>query len=158
DLDVYVGYPELVSDADNIKVANASCAGETSISFIVGPTLTNSRGCALWRTYAPLKVSYPGSQLDFAVTYLQNNKKPDLVTINLGGNDLGLLFDACHNDVTCAFQGAPAMLATLGANLGTIFSKLRQTGYSGPIVVVTTYATNYADPNQILGFGSINSV
>src|SRR6185369_1915607 len=57
-LDKYMGYPEIVSDALHRKVANASCFGESSGSFLVSGA--PDAGCAQWRAALPLKVPYSG--------------------------------------------------------------------------------------------------
>ena len=74
-LDKYVGYPEIVSDAIHRKVANASCFGESSGSFLVlGAPDT---GCAQWRASLPLYVSYSGTQMQYALDYLQRQPQED---------------------------------------------------------------------------------
>src|SRR6266567_1225883 len=86
DLDKYVGYPEIVSQTLHRKVANASCFGESSESFLVlhAPDI----GCEAWRASLPLHVSYSGTQMQYALDYLQANvKKTDLITIDIGVND-----------------------------------------------------------------------
>ena len=142
-LNNYLGYPELVSDAVHEKVANASCVGESSGSFlsVTAPDV----GCKDWKQKGkPMWVPYTGTQMDYAVAYLRNNPNPKLVTINIGGNDLALLQFQCGGDVTCEAAGIPGLLAAYGANLTTIFSRLRiDAGYKGPIVLLTYYAFDY---------------
>ena len=149
-LDKYVGYPEIVSDALHRKVSNASCFGESSGSFLLlGAPDT---GCAQWRAALPLKASYSGTQMQYALDYLQANlKKTDLITIDIGVNDLGVLLASCNFDLTCAHAGLPGTLATYAQNLAIIFGGIRSAGYTGPIVAVTPYAVNYNDPVQVPG-------
>lgn len=109
------GYPEFVSDSVHRNLANASCPGETSGSFLSLSEL--DLGCKGYRSAYPLFVSYHGTQLDYAVQYLKSNPNPRLVTINIGGNDLGLLQISCKGDPECALAGLPAVLAKYGANL-----------------------------------------
>jgi lysophospholipase L1-like esterase len=156
-LDKYVGYPEVVSDALHRKVANASCFGESSGSFLVlGAPDT---GCALWRASLPLKVSYSGTQMQYALDYLQTNlKKTDLITLDIGVNDLGALLASCNFDLTCASAGLPGTLAAYAQNLATIFGGIRAAGYTGPIVAVTPYAANYNDPVEVSGLLALDSV
>jgi lysophospholipase L1-like esterase len=143
----YHGYPEYVSDALNEKVANASCVGETSTSFLkLGvPDL----GCSEWKAAnLPMYINYTGTQLNYAISYLKTNPNVKLVTINIGGTDLGLVQVACAgnaNPVNCELSALPQTLATYGENLFNIFLKIRGTGYRGPIVLLTYYAFNYAD-------------
>lgn len=156
-LDKYVGYPEIVSDLTHRKVANASCFGESSGSFLVlGAPDT---GCAQWRASLPLYVSYSGTQMQYALDYLQANlKKTDLITIDIGVNDLGVLLASCNFDLTCASSELPSTLAAYAQNLTAIFGGIRATGYTGPIVAVTPYAVNYNDPVEVSGLIALDGV
>jgi lysophospholipase L1-like esterase len=156
-LDKYVGYPEIVSDALHRKVANASCFGESSGSFLVlGAPDT---GCAQWRAILPLKVSYSGTQMQYTLDYLRANvKKTDLITIDIGVNDLGVLLAFCKFDLTCASNGLPGTLAAYAQHLTTIFGGIRAAGYTGPIVAVTPYAVNYNDPVEVSGLIALDGV
>ncbi len=146
DLDNYHGYAELVSDGMHLKVANASCVGESSGSFQVAgaPDL----GCKQWKQAGrPMFVPYTGTQMEYAIAYLRNNPNTKLVTINIGGNDLGLLQQKCGTDLACALAGLPGVYAAYGSNLFSIFSRLRgEAGYRGPIVLLTYYAFDYSNP------------
>jgi len=156
-LDNYHGYPEFVSDAIHRKVANASCFGESSGSFLsaTAPDL----GCHAWKEAGnPLFIPYSGTQMDYAVNYLSNNPNPQFLTINIGGNDLGLLQVNCQFDLTCELAGLPGVLAAYGQNLLTIFTNIKQTGYQGPIVLLTYYAFNYLDPVQVGAFTQLNGI
>jgi lysophospholipase L1-like esterase len=156
-LDKYVGYPEIVSDLTHRKVANASCYGESSGSFLVlgGP----DTGCAQWRAILPLKVTYSGTQMQYALDYLRVDlKKTDLITIDIGVNDLGVLLASCKGVVTCAELGLPATLAAYAQNLTIIFGGIRAAGYTGPIVAVTPYAVNYDDPVEVDGLIALDGV
>jgi lysophospholipase L1-like esterase len=154
----YHGYPEFVSDGIHRKVANASCFGETSGSFLSldAPDL----GCHAWKAAGnPLFISYSGTQMDYAVNYLLNNPNPEFVTINIGGNDLGLLQVECNFDLACEFMRLPTVLGTYGQNMLTIFTNLRVTaGYQGPIVLLTYYVFNYTDPVQVGAFTQLNGI
>ena len=156
-LDKYVGYPEIVSDALHRKVANASCFGESSGSFLVlGAPDT---GCAQWRAALPLKVSYSGTQMQYALAYLQADlKKTDLITIDIGVNDLGVLLASCNYNLTCAYAGLPGTLTAYAQNLAIIFEGIRKAGYTGPIVAVTPYAVNYNDSVEVNGIIALDGV
>jgi lysophospholipase L1-like esterase len=156
DTEAFSGYPDFVSKALHRKVSNASCFGESSASFLtVGAPDT---GCAAWRALFPLQAGYSGSQLQYALDYLAvNAKKTDLITIDLGANDLGVLLAGCLGDLTCAAAGLPAALAAYNANLVTIFSALRSV-YSGPIIAVTAYAANYSNPIELSGLVPLNAI
>jgi hypothetical protein len=122
--------------------------------------------CFPYRHNFPLHVAYTTSQLDFAAAYLRAHPKTHLVTLQLGGNDLNLLLDACgyvqpatQQATVCVFQGLPALLHTVAANLQTIILRLRSAGgYHHQLVTVTYYATNYADPAQVAVIGTLDQV
>ena len=144
----FTGYPEDVGRALGLSVVNAACPGETSASMI--NTRAPSNGCERnaangpgYRPALPLHVSYPGSQLDFAVGYLQQHPDTRLVTIGIGGNDLFRcqeLTDHCRGAVLSQ------TLAATTANLDLILATLRgQAGYQHTLVVVGYYAVNYRD-------------
>jgi lysophospholipase L1-like esterase len=104
-------------------------------------------------------VSYTGTQLDYAVSYLTKNRDTKLVTINIGGNDLGLLQLTCAGDLNCEVLGLPGVLAAYGMNLNRIFSHLRdEARYKGPIVLLTYYVSNYNDPAQVGAFSALNAI
>lgn len=157
DLKDYHGYPEFVSQGTNLKLANASCFGESTGHFL--NLAAQDTGCAAWRAVFPLFADYSGTQMEYALDYLQGNKKVQLVTIDIGANDLGILLAACGGNPTCFENGLPGVLNTYGANLGAIFGRIRfEAGYIGPIVAVTTYARDYTDPAEIGPIAALNGV
>jgi lysophospholipase L1-like esterase len=160
DLKDYHGYPEFVSKGVHLQVANASCFGETSGHFL--SLQAPDTGCALWRSTYPLFADYSGTQMDYAVAYLKESKKVELVTIDLGINDLGVLLNACHGDATCfgaGLVGPTGVLASYGVNLATIFSRIRfEAGYTGPIVAVAIYARDYHDATEVGPITALNGV
>src|SRR5258708_19605397 len=128
DLDKYIGYPEIVSRTVHRKVANASCFGESSGSFLV--LHAPDTGCGAWRASLPLYVSYSGTQMQYALDYLAANiKKTDLITIDIGVNDLGVLLVACHNNLNSAALGFPPTLPPYPQTLTPIFPTIRLTRY-----------------------------
>jgi lysophospholipase L1-like esterase len=151
DTDAYVGYPEDLSK----HVANASCSGETSTSLILGPP---DNGCAAFRSVAPLHITYSGTQLAFAVRFVQTHPTTRLVTIDIGANDLFVLLRTCAGSSSCFAAGFPVMLSTLATNLATIYGSLRAAGFRGDLVALTYYVTNYNDRNAVMVLGAINQV
>src|SRR5712691_11822247 len=117
----FVGYPEALAKLLDADVVNASCPGEASGGFI---SLTSplDNGCRTFRFGTaqrrgfPLHVRYRTAQLDFAVKFLQKNRRTPLVTIDLGANDLFVLQRTCSNVPACVISGLPQTLQTLGAN------------------------------------------
>src|SRR3989441_3605488 len=133
----FVGYPEALAALLDVDVVNASCPGEASGGFIsLSSPLDN--GCRSFRFGTPqtppfpLHEKYKTAQLDFAVKYLRHHRDTQLVTIDLGANDLFVLLRTCQNNPTCVFNGLPQTLHTLGANLGEIYRRIRvDAGYRG---------------------------
>jgi lysophospholipase L1-like esterase len=156
-LTYYSGYPDIVSKETRLKVANASCFGESTGHFL--SLQAPDTGCQAWRDMFRLFADYNGTQMDFAVDYLEASRKAQLITIDIGANDLGVLLQDCFGDPTCFGAGLKAALATYGANLTTIFSRIRyEAHYTGPIVAVTTYAVNYANQSEVVPIAALNDV
>lgn len=156
----FVGYPEVTAAAKSIAVANAACPGETSGSFLDATAPDNGCHSSPFYFSRGLKVDYDGapSQMSYALAYLASAPRVDLITIDLGGNDLLLVQNACGSTNTTCIAGAlPGALTTFATNLGTIFSSIRGAGYAGKIVIVTQYATNYRDPTQLAALTSLNT-
>lgn len=141
-----VGYPDYVASALNVEEVNSSCPGEATGGFISLTGLDNV--CRPYRFVwkLPLHVTYKGTQLAFAESYLRANPRTRLVTIDLGANDFFALEDhICNFDSACIVAGTPQILVDMEANLETIFKHLRATGYSGLIVALTYYSLQYPD-------------
>jgi lysophospholipase L1-like esterase len=144
--DNFLGYPELVGNALRLNATNASCPGETSAGFL---SLTGADyRCRPFRANFPLHVGYISTQLDFALGYLGANRKTRLVTLSLGANDGFLLLAQCQGVQACIEAGLPAALGAVYANLNTILSNLRATGFKGVLMVVNYYSTDYSDAAQ----------
>lgn len=156
DLSQYYGYPQIVAGNLNRTLANASCFGETSTHFL--NLAAEDLGCAGWRSALPLFVSYSGTQMDYAVQHLLTHPQTNLVTIDIGINDLGVLLRDCNGDIPCAQSGAPAVFLQYQADLVAIYSAIRGTGYTGPIVAVTAYAFNYSDPLVTPAIATLNTI
>lgn len=139
----FVGYPDYVSQALRFSTTNASCPGEATGGFISATGADN--GCRSFRASAPLHVSYTGTQLDFATTFLKQHRDTRLVTIGLGANDAFLLESACALDPQCIGNGLPQLLATISANMRTILDALRATHFHGVLMIVNYYSLDYSD-------------
>ena len=145
--DNFIGYPEIVGNALRLDADNASCPGETTAGFLSLTAPDN--GCRPFRSRFPLHESYASTQMDYALAWLGANKrKTRLVTLSLGANDGFLLIAACNNDPTCIQNNLPAALGAVFANMNTILSNLRATGYRGVLMVVNYYSTDYSDAGQ----------
>jgi lysophospholipase L1-like esterase len=149
------GYTDSVAATLELQLTNASCPGESSLSMITGTRPDN--GCQNFRSAFPLHTSYSGSQLAFAVHYLQTHRHTHLVTLQIGGNDLLILVGTCHNDGACIAAGLPAVLATMSAHLATIYSAIRNTAhYHHALVAVPYFAFNYNDKTSVAIAGALD--
>jgi hypothetical protein len=148
----FSGYPTPAARALKESLTNASCPGETSSHFIdlTGP----DNGCGAFRANFPLHVAYSGTQLAFADSFLTSHPTTQLVSINIGANDLFLLEKACGGattpaEIQCIENGLPTMLNTLAANLTIIYSHIRTVdGYHHQLVALTYYSLNYSSANS----------
>ena len=152
DASSFVAYPQVLGSELHLTVANAACPGETSSSMI-DPT-AQSNGCentvvpggTVYRTLYPLHVKYSGSQVDYAVSYLKKHKSVRLVSLMIGAND----FFVCEEttaDHCASLTEQAAVLATVGKNVKTIVSAIRNKAhYGGQIAIVNYYSLNYSIP------------
>lgn len=154
----FVGYPEDVAKDLGFKVSNAACAGETSGSFLQGAAVVDN-GCHSAPGFfdgGNLKVSYGGlpSQLAYMQSYLKKTR-PWLITLDIGGNDILLVENKCGDtDLGCILDTLPTTAADFEANLFTIYGDIRRQ-YSGPLVFVTQYATDYSNLEQLTVLGAL---
>ena len=150
--DNFIGYPDTVAASLKQNLTNASCPGETS-SHLIDVTSPVDNGCGAWRFFYgfPLHAAYSSAQLAFADAFLQSHPKTLVVSLDIGANDVFVLVNSCGGSTTpaeiqCIFTGLPAMLATLSANLDTIYGHIRNLdGYHHKLVALTTYSRDYAD-------------
>ena len=157
----FVGYPEDVAQALHIPVSNASCPGETTASFYIPGAQSNgcenSPGSSVgYRTEFPLHVQYAGTQMLYALRYLATHRNTRLVTIDIGANDLFL----CQ-ETTADKCASPAelqgVLKKIQVNLSIIYALIRDVArYHGPLVALTYYSLDYADPAQVAGTEALN--
>ena len=89
----FPGYPEQLGAELHLQAANAACPGETSSSLINASAISNGCENTLGKTAGryrgtyPLHVSYKGSQLAFALSYLHAHHNVTLVSLMIGAND-----------------------------------------------------------------------
>jgi lysophospholipase L1-like esterase len=156
----FVGYPEDIGAALGLKVANASCPGETSASLVAKGALSN--GCENrpgssvgYRTAFPLHVRYQGTQLAYAVHYLRNHRNTELVTLMIGANDAFICESLTSDD--CASE-IGAVAAKISANVRTILTAVRdKAGYDGQIVIVNYYSLDYRSATANAGSQVLNA-
>lgn len=164
----YIGYPKLIAGAFDLSLSNASCPGETTNTF-VGNFAAVYDGSAYYPGFscAPSKdqvlVPYNGStvtltffvpynsntpdQLAYASSFLKQNPNTDLVTIDVGLNDVGLVQFECANDASACPEELETALGTVHANLSTIFSTLRAADPGGAIIALDAFSFNYSPSN-----------
>jgi lysophospholipase L1-like esterase len=154
---VFVGYPDIVAQRLGMQLTNASCPGETTGGFISTTNGADFR-CLGYRTFFPLHVSYPGAQLAFALSFLASHPNTQLVTMDIGANDVfKLQSDVCHGNLTCINAGLPAVLFGIDANLRFIFGELRNVAhYQGMIVTLSYYGLTYDAAGQA-GTNALNA-
>jgi lysophospholipase L1-like esterase len=156
------GYPEDVAQALRIRVWNASCPGETTASMLTTGVVSN--GCENspgsptgYRTQFPLHVQYQGTQMDYALKYLAVHQHTQLVTIDIGANDVFLCQETTADHCTSPAE-LGAALQQIAANLTAIYTQIRDVAnYQGPLVALTYYSLSYSDPTQVAGTKLLDS-
>jgi lysophospholipase L1-like esterase len=141
--DNFVGYPDYVAPALGFQEANAHCPGEATSGFISSTGADN--GCRPYKAAFPLHVSYTGTQLDFATSFLTAHPNTGLVTLQIGANDAFILERNCAGDATCIGAGLPALLTQIATNVDTILRDLKATRFHGVLMVVNYYSLDYSD-------------
>jgi lysophospholipase L1-like esterase len=145
----FPGYPEQLGAELHLQVANAACPGETSSSLVKASAISNGCESTLgkpvgYRRSYPLHVKYKGSQLAYALTYLQSHTNVRLVSLMIGAND----YFACVSTTSdgCARASEQkTVLGTISKNVKTILSDVRtKAHYSGQLAIVNYYSLNYA--------------
>jgi lysophospholipase L1-like esterase len=150
----FIGYPEIVAQRLNIEDVNATCPGEATGGFL---SLTGTDNvCRPYRSFAPLHAAYSGTQMAFATAYLRSHPNTRLVTLTLGANDIFRFQKDCAAGATVGTcpLGLGGVLGVMYANLNTIFSTIRATGYTGLIVAVTYYSLDYSDVSGAVGLNT----
>lgn len=147
------GYAEDYAALRGLRLANASCPGETTGSLLV--VTAPSNGCENgYRLAYPLHVSYAGSQIGYAVQYLRTHRDTRLVTLTIGANDLFLCRDNTPDH--CTGASFTAALNQVSRNLASILSAVRAQ-YRGDLVLVSYYSLDYRDPTQVAQVKAINA-
>jgi lysophospholipase L1-like esterase len=131
-------YAVLKADDPTLQLENLSCGGETTSSMISGVEPTGNLGSRYFcAPPGPDREELAhGSQLADAVAFLRAHSQfVSLITIDIGGNDVGLC--VYQLDQACLADG----LAAIKQNLALILSALREAAPGAPIV-----GMNYYDP------------
>jgi lysophospholipase L1-like esterase len=148
---VFVGYPDIVAQRLGLSLTNASCPGETSGGFL---STTNGQDykCLGYRHFFPLHVNYSTSQLAFALSFLASHPNVQLITMDIGANDVFKAGTACAANPICITP----VLQGIDANLRIIFGAIRSAGYGGMIVTLSYYGLTYDAAGQA-GTNALNA-
>jgi lysophospholipase L1-like esterase len=164
-----LSWPQDVAQALDLKLANASCPGETTVSFMntkgqsndcenTYPTKGHKPVAGGYRTAYPLHVKYASktqSQLAFGEAFLRKHPATRLVTLMIGAND-GFICEA-HTKDGCVSE-IPALQKKITKNVDKILGGLRTKGhYQGQIVVALYYSTDYTSLIGNAGSQALNS-
>jgi lysophospholipase L1-like esterase len=152
DASSFFGYPELIGSALHLNAVNAACPGETSASLIDASAQSNGcenspvPGGKAYRTVSPLHVSYSGSQLSFAVSYLRKHKNVRLVSLTIGANDF-FVCQATTADHCTSPAEEGGVIQSVSNNVKTILSAIRNKAhYGGQLAIVNYYSVDYSNP------------
>jgi lysophospholipase L1-like esterase len=141
----FPGYPEQLGAELHLRVTNPACPGETSGSLINAAAPSN--GCEnAYRKAFPLHVSYHGSQLAYAVSYLRSHPGVKLVSLMIGAND-AFLCQKMTKDACTSQSEITAVFTKLAANVRTILSAVRDRAhYRGQLAILNYYSLDYTSP------------
>lgn len=151
DASTFVGYPEILGSELGLQVVNAACPGETSASFIDVTAQSNGcensvRSATGYRDFYPLHVSYDGSQLAFALSFLRQHPNTRLVSLMIGANDL-FVCEETTSDGCQSQKELGGVAAQIAANVTTILSAIRNRAhYVGQLVILNYYSLDYTNP------------
>jgi len=148
------GYPEVLAARHGLHVTNLACPGEATGGF-VSPTGADNH-CRENREQYPLHTAYDGTQLAAAVAYLRDHE-PELVTIDIGANDIYLLDHICNRDFACIAANLVSTITDYRKNLDFILTQLRSV-YDGPLVALTIYNPYPGDDTAQYAIDQIDSV
>jgi lysophospholipase L1-like esterase len=139
----FLGYPEQLGAELHLAVANAACPGETSSSLINASAASN--GCEnAYRKAYPLHVKYKGSQLAYALAYLDSHPNTRLVSLMIGANDYFLCVKQTSDGCT-SMSEQQALIASIIKNVKTVLSAIRNKAhYTGQLAIMNYYSLNYA--------------
>jgi lysophospholipase L1-like esterase len=132
------GYADHVAAAlPGRRLVNYACPGESTTSFITGPSPYRANG-------QQLHDDYVGSQLATALAFLLTHPgRTDLITVTLWGNDINAFLATCHNDLACVQAGLQPAIARYSARLALILAPLKlAAGPHAKLVLTGVY-----DPN-----------
>ncbi len=134
----FQGYPKLLASALDLPLLDAACPSEASGSFVSADAPDD--GCRAYKASHDLHVDYAGTQLDYALEVVRSHPRLELVTLQVGANDLQIVGKSCGGDPACIVSALPAALQETVAHVVTIVANLRAAGYAGQIVLIDYYS------------------
>jgi lysophospholipase L1-like esterase len=159
----FLGYPEQLGAELHLRAENAACPGETAASMInsaaqsLGCENTVPGGPPVYRPHYPLHVSYSGTQLGYALTYLHAHPDVRLVSLMIGANDLYLCVRTTHDGCNSHTE-QHAALGKLAHDVQQILSAIRtEAHYNGQLAIVNYYSPDYASASTNALFLAVNS-
>jgi lysophospholipase L1-like esterase len=122
-----------------VITSNLGCPGETTDSLLgLAP-------CPYHPPF-PLHVAYPGSQMAAALAIAGRKNKPNVITVDIGNNDLLATVNGCNanpapypSPTFCILARAPDTFAHVIANQTTILTQLRAAAPKAKIVNIGVY-------------------
>lgn len=157
----FSSYANDLATSLGLTLTNASCPGETTASMIDPTAISNGCENTLgsqpgYIPAFPLHVSYSGSQLNYAVSYLKSHPHTRLVTIDIGANDAFVCQETTTDHCTSPSELAN-VLSSIASNLSTIYHAIRvDAGYTHALVALDYYSIDYADPVQVAETEALN--
>lgn len=164
----YPGYTDVLGKRLGLGVDNAACPGETSGAMLDARAEDN--GCRENRATYPMHYDWstptgdaPATQIELARTYLEEavaaGRAPELITMTIGGNDLLLLKKHCQHGILsggCQLLHLPFTVHAFGEHIQKLIAAIDATGYTGTLVIVSTYAPDYSDAIAKLALVQMN--
>lgn len=145
----FVGYPDYLQVLIDRPLINPSCPGESTATFLSGE---EGPVCAEFKFGEKLHVDYTTvSQMVWAENYLMTHDRVRLVTLHVGGPETNglisnpILRGGCNYKYrnptpeaeACIAEKLPSHQTALMGRLGEILKRIRDTGYSGRIIVLS---------------------
>jgi len=149
----FIGFPEELSVARGNTVVNASCPGDTAAGFVSAEG--KDIGCREFREYYKiLHVDYHVPQLEFATEFLRTHPTTELVTIQIGLNDV---YECITRTPDYCVAEIDSVMAQYRTNLTTILDRVRAV-YGGRIVLVGYHAQYYQIASTTFAPVHVNTV
>jgi len=149
----FVGYPQFLAFGLGMRLLDAACPSEASGSFLSADAPDD--GCRAYRATHDLHVQYDGTQLTYALEVVKTSRRLELVTLQLGANDLQILSKSCAGDPQCVAANLPGTVQAIATNVATIIGALREAEYGGQVVVIDYYNPT-TDPMQDAVLGALD--